>query len=457
MFENQQTEWKAKWKDEYLEWVCAFANAQGGKLYIGVDDNGNVLGLSNVRKLLEDIPNKIRDAMGIVVSVDVLNKDGKDYLEISVPPYPIPVSCKGAYYIRCGSTKQTLSGPELEAFILRKRGISWDNMPMPLFRENDIDTGVIKKFIKWAEAKGRIETEGLANISKMELMEKLHLVKDNYLTNAAMLLFSNDPERLQLGAYIKIGFFANDADLLYQDEIRGSLLDQVEKTIELVYLKYMKARITYNGVQRKERYFLPLEAFREALLNAVCHKQYESGVPVQISVYDRKLYIANCGSLPFSWTAENLLGKHVSKPYNPNIAHVFYLAGFIESWGRGIEKISVACKNDGVPQPKFTIHPQDIMIEFEAPDDWSIGNIDSKDDTDVVDNVVDNVVDGLADIDKKVLLIMKKNRTVIIADIAKKLNVTKRTIDRSIRDLKNMGILERIGTSRNGYWKINKK
>lgn len=110
-------------------------------------------------------------------------------------------------------------------------------------------------------------------------------------------------------------------------------------------------------------------ALRKALLNALCHKQYQSGVPIQISVYEDKLYIANCGCLPENWTLENLMRKHASSPYNPNIAHVFYLAGFIESWGRGVEKICSACKNDGVPQPIYTINPGDIMIEFTAPSD----------------------------------------------------------------------------------------
>ena len=104
MPESQNTEWKSKWKDEYLEWICGYANAQGGKIYIGCDDEGNVIGLSNARKLLEDIPNKIRDAMGIIVGVNLLDEDGKEYIEIDVPPYPIGISCKGVYYYRSGST-----------------------------------------------------------------------------------------------------------------------------------------------------------------------------------------------------------------------------------------------------------------------------------------------------------------------------------------------------------------
>ena len=169
------------------------------------------------------------------------------------------------------------------------------------------------------------------------MLEKLHLTSGEYLTNAAMMLFAKDPEQWQLGAYVKIGYFESDAELIYQDEVRGSLIELVDKIIEIIYLKYMRAKISYIGMQRQERYFVPEAALRETILNALCHSQYNYGVPIQISIYEDKMYIANCGRLPDNWTVENLLVKHASKPFNPNIANVFYLAGFIESWGRGIE------------------------------------------------------------------------------------------------------------------------
>ena len=354
MPESQNIEWKSKWKDEYLEWICGYANAQGGKIYIGCDDDGNVVGLSNSSKLLEDIPNKVRDAMGIIVGVNLLVKDGKEYIEIDVPAYLIGISCKGVYYYRSGSTRQVLTGPALEAFLMRKRGATWDSLPLPAFTMAEVDDGVISRFKRLAANKGRIG-KSLLEEPKDVLLDKLHLKNGEYLTNAAMLLFSSDPEKYQTGAYIKIGYFENDADLLYQDEIHGSILDQVDKAIEIIYLKYMKAKIRYEGAQRIERYFVPMDALREALLNAICHKQYQSGIPIQISVYEDCLYVANIGSLPEDWTLESLMQKHASKPYNPDIAHVFYLAGFIESWGRGIEKICSSLKVDNLPLPEYTI------------------------------------------------------------------------------------------------------
>ena len=449
MPESQNIEWKSKWKDEYLEWICGYANAQGGKIYIGCDDDGNVVGLPNARKLLEDIPNKIRDAMGIIVGVNLLTHGSKEYIEIDVPAYPIGISCKGVYYYRSGSTRQILTGPALEAFLMRKRGATWDNLPLPAFSMADVDDGVVSKFKSLAAKKGRMETS-LLDEPKEILLDKLHLKNGDYLTNAAMLLFSSDPERYQTGAYIKIGYFENDAELLYQDEIHGSILEQVDKALDVIYLKYMRAKIRYEGVQRIERYFVPEAALREALLNAICHKQYQSGIPIQISVYEDRLYVANIGSLPENWTLENLMQKHASKPYNPNIAHVFYLAGFIESWGRGVEKICHALKADNLPLPEYTIHPGDIMIKFTAPEDRVV-RLNKQ----ITDNLSDNLSDKLSDKEQKTLELLLEDPGYTALQLAEKLHVSRVSVTKYLKALKQKGIIERIGSDRSGYWKIN--
>lgn len=426
--------------------ICGFANAQGGKIYIGCNDEGEVVGLSNSGKLLEDIPNKIRNAMSIVVDVNLLMQDGKEYIEIVVPQYPVAISCKGVYYYRSGSTMQTLSGPELESSILRKRGASWDNMPLPGFTVDDIDDSLVDKFKKLAAKKGRIDKSVLEE-SKADLMEKLLLTNAGYYTNAAMLLFSKNPDKWQLGAYTKIGYFETDADLRYQDEIHGSLLEQIDKIMEVLYLKLMKAKISYEGIQRIERYFVADEALREALLNALCHKQYESCTPIQISVYDDRLYIANCGKLPENWTVNNLMSKHASKPYNPSIANVFYLAGFIESWGRGIEKICQACDEDGSPRPEYTINPGDIMIKFTASEDRVI-RIGSQ-------GVTAKVTIKVTDKEIEVLDLIREDPGYSMDEIAKRLSVSRKTIAARMKSLKEKGILEKIGATKNGHWQIN--
>ena len=281
------------------------------------------------------------------------------------------------------------------------------------------------------------------------LLEKLHLTNGEYLTNAAMLLFSDDPDKYELGAFIKIGYFETDADLLYQDEIHGPLLEQVDKAIDLIYTKYMRAKITYEGIQRKERYFVPEAALREALLNAICHKQYQSRIPIQVSVYDDRLYVANIGSLPENWTLDNLLGKHASKPYNPDIASVFYLAGYIESWGRGVEKICEALEKDGLPMPEYTVHPGDIMIKFTGPEDRIIRFSEK-----VTDRVTDRVTDKVTEKELKVLELLSEDPGYTMPQLAEIMSVSRKTITTYIKSLKEKGLIERIGSDRKGYWKI---
>ena len=448
MVESQNIEYKESWRDEYLKWVCGFANAQGGKIYIGCDDNGNGVGINNSKKLLEDIPNKVRDAMGIIVGVNLLTEGGKEYIEIDVPSYPVGISCKGVYHYRSGSTKQVLTGPALEAFLLRKHGATWDNSPLPAFTMDDVDDNVVAAFKKLAAKKGRIDSS-LLDEPKEVLLDRLHLVNGNYLTNAAMLLFSKDPERYQLGAFLKVGYFENDADLLYQDEIHGSLLEQVDKASELIYLKYMRAKISYEGIQRIERYFVPEAALREALLNAVCHKQYQSGIPIQISVYEDRLYVANVGSLPEEWTLEKLLNKHTSKPYNPNIAYVFYLAGFIESWGRGVEKICTALSAENLPMPEYTVNPGDIMIKFTGPEDHIIRVTDR-----LSDQLSEKLSDKLSDKEKLTLELLVEDPGYTSPQIADKMGVSRVSVTKYLKALKEKRLIERVGSDRKGYWKV---
>lgn len=438
MPEQQNIEWKETWRDEYLKWICGFANAQGGKIYIGRNDKGDVIGIDNAKKLLEDIPNKVRDAMGIIVDVNRLTEGDKEYIEIDVPSYPIGISYKGVYHYRSGSTKQVLSGPALEAFLMRRRGVTWDNIALPAFTMEEVDDDAVKYFKALAAKKGRIEPDLLEEPKEL-LLEKLHLTNGEYLTNAAMLLFSKDPEKYQLGAYIKIGYFENDAELIYQDEIHGSVLEQVDRAIELIYLKYMRAKITYEGIQRIERYFIPEEALREALLNAICHKQYQSGVPIQISVYEDKLYVANVGSLPEDWTLENLMQKHASKPYNPNIAHVFYLAGFIESWGRGVEKICKALIAEKLPIPEYTIHPGDIMIKFIGPDDRIVRVSKG-----VPDKVPDRVSEKVTEREKQLIMLIEEDPGYTKHVLAEKMSVSRKTIGEYLKSLKEKDIIERV-------------
>jgi ATP-dependent DNA helicase RecG len=134
--------------------------------------------------------------------------------------------------------------------------------------------------------------------------------------------------------------------------------------MDLLFTKYIKAAISYEGINRVETYEYPRDAVREALLNAIAHKDYSGGVPIQISVYSDKIIIWNEGHLPENWTVKNLLEKHASRPYNPDIANTLFRSGYIESWGRGTIKIIRECKQAGIPEPIFSYDSSDISVEF---------------------------------------------------------------------------------------------
>ena len=124
MSESQHIEWKASWRDECLKWVCGFANAEGGVLVVGRDDDGAVVGLADARRLLEELPNKVRDLLGIMVDVNLRTDAGRDYLKIVVPAYPNPIRYRGEYYYRSGSTNQTLKGAALAASCCASRAVT---------------------------------------------------------------------------------------------------------------------------------------------------------------------------------------------------------------------------------------------------------------------------------------------------------------------------------------------
>ena len=363
MPEQQNIEYKSIWKDEYLKWICGFANAQGGTLIIGKNDAGEIVGVKNSKKLLEDLPNKIITFLGIIADVNLHETKQGDFIEIVVEPQPNPVNYKGEYHYRSGSTKQELKGAALDKFILQKYGRKWDSVPMPSVSVTDLKQETFEFFKEKGIDSNRLDEKSRKDTPE-QLLENLNLFEDSYLKRAALMLFHPDPEKFATGAYIKIGYFRTDSDLMFQDTIHGNLFEQVEKTMELLLTKYTKALISYRGLSRIETYEYPKEALREALLNAVIHKEYSGGAPIQIRVYDDKIMIWNEGKLPADWTVQNLLQSHSSRPNNPDIANAFFRSGYVESWGRGISKIEEQCAAAGLPAPQFSPKGSDFWVTF---------------------------------------------------------------------------------------------
>jgi len=438
MSETQNKEYKSVWKDEYLKWICGFANAQGGTLYIGKDDNGKVVGVKNAKKLLEELPNKITTILGIVAPVNLYQTEQGDYIEIIVDAHPNPVNYKGEYHFRSGSTKQELKGTALDKFLLQKQGKHWDGVSIPNVSVADLKSETFDFFRNKGIKSKRLDSDVLTDTNEV-LLNNLKLTDNGYLKRAAILLFHPDPEKFVSGAYIKIGFFRTHSDLLFHDVINGNLFEQVEKTMDLLLTKYGKALISYQGLSRVETYEYPEDALREALLNAVAHKDYTGPYPIQISVYLDKIMIWNYGKLPENWTVEDLLNKHSSQPHNPDIATAFFRSGYVESWGRGIDKMKSLCLEAKIPAPQISCGGNDFWTVFRK-------NIYNKED-------LTNL--GLNERQIKAVLYAKEKGRITNSEYQSLNSVSKRTAAYELVELvEKHKVLKQLGASVGTYYEI---
>ena len=456
MQENQNIEFKESWRDEYLKWICGFANADGGSLIIGRSDKGKSVGLKDSRTLMELIPNKVLDILGIMVDVNLNRKSGKEFLEIIVNPYPNPISYKGEYYYRSGSTNHALRGSALSRFLIQKQGLHWDSMPVFKIAFEELEKSAIKTFKELALLNKRLDRRILSE-EDTDLFEKLHLLEGGYLKRAAAMLFHPDPEKFVTGAYIKIGYFESDSRLLYQDEVHGNLLMQVDRVLEILQAKYFKAIISFEGLQRIETYPVPTLALREAILNAIAHKDYASGYPIQISVYADKLMIWNPGELPPKWSLESLFEKHSSQPFNPDIASVFFRAGMIEAWGSGIARMLESCKEGGLPLPEFKTVDSGIWLVFLYSDRYTSAKTARKViDQEIVQEIDQEIDQEVGSVAKKILSLIKNKPTITRRELASQIGVAERVVQYQLSKLKTCGLLVRQGSTKAGYWQLLK-
>ena len=319
MEENQHTEFKESWHDEYTRYISAFCNTEGGVLYIGIDDKGEVVGIEQPKKLIEKLPNFIAQKTGIMPLIHLREKAGKEYLEIEVQPSAMPISVHGRYYTRSGSVTSELQGNQLNMFLAAKMGLTWESVIEEDFSLEDIDTDTVERFKLLA--KDRVpsieqETDLLA------LMERLNLIVGGRFKRAAVVLFGKNVQRYVLQARIKIGKFLTDTEVLTTDIVEGNLIQQVDRALDILRTKYLLSYISYEGIHRREKLVYPYEALREALLNSIIHREYFVSSEIQVRVYEDKLVIGNEARL-HDITVEDLSSPHHSRPNNKLIADVF--------------------------------------------------------------------------------------------------------------------------------------
>ncbi len=436
MPENQNIEYKQSWHDDYLKWVCGFANAQGGIIFIGKDDNGNILGVDGYKKLMDDIPNKIRNVTGIMVEVNLHEEAGKHFIEIKTNPYSVPISLRGRYYYRSGSTKQELTGASLNEFLLKKSGKTWDDVLETRASFDDIDEKTVNIFLKASENAGRLpENEGL---SLPELFEKLRLTENGHLKRAALILFGKDPGKFYPNTFVKIGRFGkDDTDIRFQETEEGNIIRLLQAVLNQLNHKFLIRQIEFEGMHRIEKGEYPVAAIREMLLNALVHRNY-MGAPIQIRVYDDKISIWNEGILPDGLTLEALKRSHSSRPRNPIIADVCFRGGYIDAWGRGTIKIIDTCKQADLPEPEMNELDGGFIISLFK------------------DNITPDQLTklGLNERQIKSVLFVKENGKITNSEYQKLNEVSDRTALRDIEELTKKGILIKEGEKKGTYYRL---
>ena len=457
MNESQNIEWKETWRDEYLKWVCGFANAQGGVLEIGKNDRGEVVGVKNILRLLEEIPNKAQALLGVVVDVNLKSEDGGEYLEIAVDPYPNPISYKGEFHYRSGSTKQVLRGVALSRFLLQKYGRTWDDVPLPGVGLEDLDSRIFDEFRQRGADSERLPRD-ILDESDEGVIERLQLREADFLKRAAVMLFHPAPDRFVMEAYVKIGYFRG-SELLYQDIVEGDLFTQVNRTMDLLYTKYTRALISYDGVYRVETFPVPREAMREAVINAIIHRDYASPTTIQIRVYDDRIAIWNAVQLPPEWDAGQLTGEFSSKPYNPRIAYAFFRAGMIEAWGRGIRRIVDICKEAGNPTPKWELEPGGDGLWLRFPFSAAYQVPDSPGGRATIPKTTQKTTQKTTSktTQEQILALLEAEPELTQRMLAERVGLSLGGVKYHLTKLRAAGAIRHVGSVRAGRWEVLKK
>lgn len=229
--------------------------------------------------------------------------------------------------------------------------------------------------------------------------------------------------------------------------------------MDTLYLKYLRAYITYLGIQRIDEYLFPRDAVREAILNALIHKDYSQANAIQVKVFESKLHIYNPGRLPDGWTLDNLLSKHPSVPFNPLIAEAFFCAGEIEHWGRGIEKIITLCTNAHLAKPLYEHHGMvGLFLDATAKLAELQKHLDLKPGTAVLNqNLLSGQTGGQTggQTRQRILSALAANPQATTGDLASMLRLSRSAIMKHIKCLKAEGRLRRVGPDFGGHWEVN--
>ena len=355
--------------DAALVDICALLNHRGGNLYFGVRPDGRVVGLTVADSTFLKISQKIRQKLKpeIIPEIKERSEDSKSIVEVIISegthkPYYVD----GVAYIRSGSESVKMPPDVLTHMIMVQQGYVWDRDICAGARFDDIDPALVKSYLTRALQVRHVDID--TDTPAETALESLELLNDGKLTNAAILLFGRNPQKFIDTAVIRCAKFrGDDVTQPYSNMkvIRGSIVAQIDQTEQFIRDNIAKAAwMPKEKFEREESWEYPPDAFREAVINAVCHRDYQSSGNVQVSIFTNSLEIMNPGLLPSTLTIESLKRRHSSKPRNRLIAETLFKIKYIEKFGSGTTKMIRVCRELGVPEPEFLEQDEDFMVTF---------------------------------------------------------------------------------------------
>lgn len=428
--ETETVEFKERPNESFYKTISAFANSKGGTVILGISDNAQIIGVKQSSKFLEDLTNRIINKLLIYPDISTLNIGDKRVLIINVARSSYPVSYEGRYYERVGNTTREMSAKKLQVFM--QSANPWDSL-IGDFSLEEIDMDTVKRFIQLA-----VESKRLIDISAKQpvkiLLQKLGMYVDGKLTNGAILLFGKNPQKYFINLCTRIGRFKDETTIIDDKWAKGNLFQQFEETINIIR-QHISVRYEITDFQRQDIWDYPIPAIREAVLNALVHRDYFNIANFTlIKVYNDHIWFHNPGGLPEGITVEQLKKPHSSVFRNPIIAKVFYLAGLIEQYGSGTVRMVEWLKEAGLPEPEYKEEMGGFSVYFYK-DIYTEENLRKM---------------GLNERQIKAVMYAKERGTITNRELREIVNVTDRTVTRDLNNLCARGLLKKIGETGRG-------
>ncbi|MGC9423806.1 ATP-binding protein [Vibrio sp.] len=354
------------------ETLCGMLNSSGGRVLIGVTPEGRIVGQTVSDKTIREVAEVLQkfEPPASIAQERVNVSDHKVVLVLEAIPNPEsrPYVFDGRPYRRIGSTTSIMPQATYQR-LLNERAhsrIRWENQPAEGYNNTDLDSEEILRTVRLGIAAGRLP-ESTGNAIP-DILERLGLLRDGRPNQASVVLFGSRfmPDYPQCQLRLARFRGVNKSEFLDQRQIEGHAFHLLEEA--MLFLRRhlpVAGRVIPGLFERKDEPLFPLEALREALVNAFCHRDYTIiGGAVSLAIFDDRLEIWSDGTLPFDLKPEDLKREHPSRPRNPLIAQVFYLRGMIERWGRGTQKIVELCVKAGHPEPEFGEQAGSVWVRF---------------------------------------------------------------------------------------------